>query len=204
MKSIKSFIGILILFVFITTSCSSSKDLRKAEREEQKIENTLESQAHHLNKVLKNDNYELVGLGDMEYEILNYLRAKQKTGCISEEARVVAPTENLGKKKCISNIKSRVAQIVCDSIRFRIDEAAGGDEVNKDYVDKFFSAAEHLGILNLGAPDYMFIVTKKINRNNTEYRMFAVYSSESINNTVRNGIKFGNDIKSYIDKGLNK
>lgn len=205
MKNLKSIFSIMIVMIFIvTTSCSSSKDLRKSEKQEKKIENTLEGQAHQLANKLESENYELCGLGVMESEIYNYLKIKMKNGSISEEAKVVAPTDNLGKRKCLTNIQSRVAQTVCDSIRFRVDEAAGGDEANQDYVDKFFSAAEHLGIVNIGAPEYSFIVCKKINKNQTEYRMFAVYSPETVNSVVKNGVKFGNDIKAYIDKGLNK
>lgn len=200
----KNLIGILIVLLF-SIGCSSTKELRKSEKEEKQMDKEIGSLSHHLYKELKSQNYEFCGLGDMESEIENYLHAKTIQGSICEEARVTSPTENLGKKKCISNIKSRITQIVCDSIRYRVDEATGGDETNRgDYVDKFFSAAEHLGILNLGSPDYMFIISKKINRHNTEYRMFAVYSPQSINNVVSNGVRFGNDIKSYIDKGLNK
>ena len=177
--------------------------MKKSEKQERQIEKSLEDQARHLaNNKFKD--YEVCGLGDMEWEILAYLRAKQKSGSISEEAIVTAPTDNAGKTKCLLNIKSRVALIVYDSIRFRSDEAVSGDEVNKDYVDKFFSAAEHLGKINLGSPDYMFIIFKKIDKKNTEYRMFAVYSPSRINESVNNGIRFGNDIKAYIDKGLNK
>lgn len=202
MKNLKFIISIFVVMSFIITSCSSSKDLRKAERQERQIENTLEDQAHQLAKKLNNENYELCGLGVIESEIFSYLKNKQKSGSICEEAIVTAPTDNIGKTKCLINIKGRVAKIVCDSIRYRVDEATGGDEENSDYVDKFFAATEHLGILNLGSPDYSFTVRKKISKNKTEYKMFSVYSGDHINNIVSNGIKFGNDIKSYIDKGL--
>lgn len=196
---------ILVVFAFLATSCSSSKKTtKKIEKEEAQIETTIEGQAHQLAKQFKNDGYEVCGLGVLESEIYNYLKCKMRTGCISEEARVTAPTDNIGKTKCLVNIKSRVARIVCDSIRFRVDEATGADEANKEYVDKFFAATEHLGIVNLGIPDCMFVMCKKVSSSMVEYRMFAVYSPETVNNIVRNGVKFGNEIKSYIDKGLNK
>ena len=201
----KNVISILMVFAFILTSCSSSKNTTKnIEKEEKQIETTLEGQAHQLAKEFKNQGYEVCGLGILETEIYTYLKCKLKPGCISEEARVTAPTDNIGKTKCLTNIKGRVARIVCDSIRFRVDEATGGNEENQDYVDKFFSATEHLGIVNLGAPDCYFTMCKTVSKNMVEYRMFAVYSSETVNNVVKNGVKFGNDIKAYIDKGLNK
>jgi len=200
----KNVISILVVFIFFTFGCSSNKDLKKAEKQERQIENSLEAQAHHLAKKLEGENYEVAGLGDMEWEILAYLRAKQKSGSISEEAIVTAPTDNIGKTKCLVNIKSRVARMVCDSIRYRVDESTGADEANKEYVDKFFSASEHLGILNLGAPDYSFTIVKRMSKSMVQYRMFAVYSPETVNDVVKNGVRFGNDIKAYIDKGLNK
>ena len=204
MKNMKFSIVIFLMMVFIITSCSSSKDLRKAEREEKNTENTLESQARKITKKLESENYKVCGLADLESEVLSYLKCKMKSGSISEEAIVVAPTDNIGKTKCIVNIKGRVAKMVCDSIRYRVDEVAGGDEASGEYVDKFFAATEHLGILNLGSPDFSFYVCKKISSSKTEYKMFAVYSSDHVNNIIMNGVKFGNDIKAYIDKGLNK
>lgn len=203
MKTLK-LISILLIAIFLSVSCSQTKEIRKNEREESRIDNTIEHQAKVLTKKFESENYEICGLADMETEIYNYLKCKLKPNNISEEAIVVAPTDNLGKSKCLSNIKTRVAKIVCDSIRYRVDEATGGDEEDQDYVDKFFSASEHLGIINLGSPDYYFYIKKKINRIRTEYKMFAVYSGESVNNVVSNGVKFGNDIKKYIDDGFKK
>ena len=195
---------IILVVIFISAGCSSQKELRVAEKQERQLDNSLEKQANRLARDLLSDNYEVCGLGNMKHEIFNYLKSKQTYGCVVEESKVVAPTDNIGKTKCLINIKGRVARMVCDSIRYRVDEATSADEANREYVDKLFSATEHLGIINLGAPDYTFTIFKKVNRRNTEYRMFAIYSPESFNNQVKNGIRFGDDIKKYIDKGLNR
>lgn len=203
MKTIKIILAI-ILMGMLYTNCSSTKESRKTAKEEQKIENSLEKQAEKLAAKFESEGYQISDLDIMENAIFKYLKCKLNPGSVAEEATVNAPTDNIGKTKCIVNIKSRVAKIVCDSIRYRVSEAVGGDETNQDYVDKFFSASEHLGILNLGSPDASFILYRKKNNNITEYRMFAVYSGNNVDNIVRNGVKFGNEIKQYIDKGLNK
>lgn len=202
MKTLKM-IAVLILFGFIT-SCSTTNEAKIAQKDEQKIENSLEKQAKKLAKKFENENYQISDLADMEDAIYTYLKLKLNPGSISEETKVNAPTDNIGKTKCIINIKGRVARMICDSIRYRMSDATGGNEVTKEYTDKFFSATEHLGVLNLGYPDYSFVLIKKINKNTTEYRMFAVYTGEKVNNSISNGIKFGNQIKEYIDNGLSK
>ena len=203
MKTIKIILAIILMGV-IFTNCSGTKEARKTAKEEQKIENSLEKQAKKLASKFESEGYQISDLDIMEDAIFKYLKCKLNPGSIAEEVTVYAPTDNIGKTKCITNIKSRVAKIVCDSIRYRVDEAVGGDEVSQEYVDKFFSASEHLGILTLGAPDASFTLYRKKNKTVTEYRMFSVYSGNNVDNVVRNGVKFGNQIKEYIDKGLNK
>jgi hypothetical protein len=203
MKTLKMIL-VFVLMGLLFANCSSTKEVRKTAKEEQKIENTLEKQAKQLANKLENEGYQISDLNIMEDAIFKYLKCKLNPGSIAEEVIVYAPTDNIGKTKCIVNIKSRVAKIVCDSIRYRVDEAVGGDEVSQEYADKFFSASEHLGVLNLGAPDASFTLYRKKNKNITEYRMFAVYSGNNVDNIISNGVKFGNQIKNYIDKGFSK
>jgi hypothetical protein len=203
MKTLKM-ITLLFLFLGIFTNCSTNKDLRKAQKEEEQTEKSLEKQAKKLANNFKSEGYQISDLMDMENAIYKYLKIKAAPGSISEETSVIAPTDNIGKTKCLVNIKGRIAKTVCDSIRYRVDEATGGDEASGEYVDKFFSASEHLGILTLGSPDVSFTLYKKVKKNSMEYRMFAVYSNASVNSVVTNGVKFGNQIKQYIDNGLNK
>lgn len=198
---------IVLMFILIglfLISCSGTKETRKLAREEQKIENSLEKQAKQLANKFEKEGYQISDLNIMEDVIFKYLKIKLNPNSISEEVTVYAPTDNIGKTKCIVNTKSRVAKIVCDSIRYRVDEAIGGDEVSQEYIDKFFSASEHLGILNLGSPDCYFTLYRKKNKNTTEYRMFAVYTGANVDQMISNGVKFGNQIKSYIDKGFSK
>lgn len=203
MKTLKMIL-VFVLMGLLFTNCSGTKEARKTAKEEQKIENTLDKQAKQLANKFENEGYQISDLMDMEDAIYKYLKIKAAPGSISEETSVIAPTDNIGKTKCLVNIKGRIAKTVCDSIRYRVDEATGGDEASGEYVDKFFSASEHLGILTLGSPDVSFTLYKKVKKNSMEYRMFAVYSNTSVNSVVTNGVKFGNQIKQYIDNGLNK
>ncbi len=220
MKTIVSSIILLLLgysliatTVFATTGNTSDKVQRK-----------MEKQAKAIAKKYQKEGYTISGtVLPLEQIVLNHLLKLQEGKYLDYETKVSAPTYAIGQQKCLGDAQNFMVRLVFDSIRYRYDQAYGGDEVKKNkkevnWTDRFFSAFQQVGAIDIGGMIHpSFTIYKKEKRSDlTEYRMFFFYNPDFINSgreaithaiqkalrEVDEGTEFGEKVQKFINNGL--
>ena len=220
MKTIVSSIIFLLLgysliatTVFATTGNTSDKVQRK-----------MEKQAKAIAKKYQKEGYTISGtVLPLEQIVLNHLLKLQEGKYLDYETKVSTPTYAIGQQKCLGDAQNFMVRLVFDSIRYRYDQAYGGDEVKKNkkevnWTDRFFSAFQQVGAIDIGGMIHpSFTIYKKEKRSDlTEYRMFFFYNPDFINSgreaithaiqkalrEVDEGTEFGEKVQKFINNGL--
>jgi hypothetical protein len=220
MKTIVSSIILLLLgysliatTVFAATGNTSDKVQRK-----------MEKQAKAIAKKYQKEGYTISGtVLPLEQIVLNHLLKLQEGKYLDYETKVSAPTYAIGQQKCLGDAQNFMVRLVFDSIRYRYDQAYGGDEVKKNkkevnWTDRFFSAFQQVGAIDIGGMIHpSFTLYKKEKRSDlTEYRMFFFYNPDFINSDreaithaiqkalreVDEGTEFGEKVQKFINNGL--
>jgi len=216
---VKTIILLLLGFTFVATTTFAAKD-NKADKTQKKIE----KQAKTIAKNYQKEGYAVSGtVLPLEQVVLNHLQKLQDSRYLDYETKVSAPTYAIGQQKCLGDAQNFMVRLVFDSVRYRYDQAYGGDEVRKNkkevsWTDRFFSAFQQVGAIDLGGMIHpSFTIYKKEKRSDlTEYRMFFLYNSDFINSNrqaithaiqqalkeVEEGTEFGEKVQKFINNGL--
>ena len=115
-----------------------------------------EKQAKAISIQYRKDGYTISGTAlPMEQVVLNYLQKLLDGKYRDYETRVSAPTYALGQQKCLGDARNFMVKVVYNSIRYRYDQAYGGDEAKRNkkevtWTDRFFSAFQQVGAVNIG------------------------------------------------------
>ena len=219
MKTIE---GTIIMFwlAFALTATTASAAGSSSDKTQKKIE----KQAKAIAKQYKKEGFTISGtVLPMEQVVLNHLQKLQDGKYLDYETKVSAPTYALGQQKCLGDAQNFMVRLVFDSIRYRYDQAYGGDEVKKNkkevtWTDKFFGAFQQVGAIDIGGMIHpSFTIYKKEKRSDlTEYRMFFFYNPDFINSDkeaitraiqkalreVDEGVEFGEKVQKFINNGL--
>ncbi|MEI7501440.1 MAG: hypothetical protein WCK84_13455 [Bacteroidota bacterium] len=219
MKTITGSIIMLWLAFALTTTTAFA-----AGNNSDKTQKKIEKQAKAIAKQYKKEGYSISGtVLPMEQVALNHLQKLQDGKYLDYETKVSAPTYAIGQQKCLGDAQNFMVRLVFDSIRYRYDQAYGGDEVKKNkkevsWTDRFFSAFQQVGAIDIGGMIHpSFTIFKKVKRSDlTEYRMFFLYSPDFINSDkeaitraiqkalreVDEGVEFGEKVQKFINNGL--
>jgi len=220
MKTISRSI-ILLLWVdsIITTSLFAATRINS-----DKTEKKTEKQAKAIAKKYQKEGYTISGtVLPLDQVVLNHLQKLQEGKYLDYETKVSAPTYAIGQQKCLGDAQNFMVRRVFDSIRYRFDQAYGGDEVKKNkkevnWTDRFFSAFQQVGAIDIGGMIHpSFTIYKKEKHSDlTEYRMFFFYNPDFINSNreaithaiqkvlreVDEGTEFGEKVQKFINNGL--
>jgi len=199
--------------IFATTGINSDKAQKK-----------IEKQAKTIAKKYQKEGYTLSGtVLPLDQVVFNHLQKLQEGKYLDYETKVSAPTYAIGQQKCLGDAQNFMVRLVFDSIRYRYDQAYGGDEVKKNikeinWTDRFFSAFQQVGAIDIGGMIHpSFTLYKKEKRSDlTEYRMFFLYNADFINSDreaithaiqkalreVEEGVEFGEKVQKFINNGL--
>ena len=220
MKTIPGSIILFLLVVqLIATLAFAATDIKS-----DKAQKKIEKQARAIAKKYQKEGYTISGtVLPMEQVVLNHLQKLQEGKYLDYETKVSAPTYAIGQQKCLGDAQNFMVRLVFDSIRYRYDQAYGGDEVKKNkkevnWTDRFFSAFQQVGAIDIGGMIHpSFTIFKKEKRSNlTEYRMFFFYNPDFINSDreaithaiqkalreVDEGAEFGEKVQKFINNGL--
>lgn len=220
MKTIRnSFILLQLIFAFAFSSAFAS-----ASDKPDKAQKKLEKQARAVAKQYQKEGYTLSGtVLPLEQVVLKHMQKLQDGKYRDYETKVSAPTYALGQQKCLGDAQNFMVRLVFDSIRYRYDQAYGGDEAKKNkkevnWTDRFFSAFQQVGAVEIGGMIHpSFTIYKKDKHSDLiEYRMFFIYDADFIDSNketisraiqkalkdVDEGAEFGEKVQKFINNGL--
>lgn len=216
----KTFVGLTVAFMLVFVMAMQNTFAGRTGKELKQIE----KQAKAICKQYKKEGYVLSGtVLPIEQVVINHLQKLQDGKFLDYESKVSAPTYALGQQKCLGDAQNFMVKLVYDSVRYRYDQAYGGDEANKNkkevnWTDLFFSAFEQSGAMNIGGmihPSYT-LYKKEKKGGLTEYRMFFIYNTDFIDankdaisraiskalRDVDEGVEFGEKVQKFINNGL--
>jgi len=210
----------VLLLVFLLNVPAFAANGNNSDKTQKKIE----KQAKAMAKQYRKEGYTLSGtVLPMEQVVFNHLQKLQEGKYLDYETKVSAPTYALGQQKCLGDAQNFMVRLVFDSIRYRYDQAYGGDEAKKNkeevnWTDRFFSAFQQVGAIDIGGMIHpSFTIYKKEKRSDlTEYKMFFFYNPDFINSDknaitraiqkalreVDEGVEFGEKVQKFINNGL--
>jgi hypothetical protein len=220
MKTIPRSIILFLLVVIIISPSAFATTGIKSDKTQKKIE----KQARAIAKKYQKEGYTISGtVLPMEQVVLNHLQKLQEGKYLDYETKISAPTYAIGQQKCLGDAQNFMVRLVFDSIRYRYDQAYGGDEVKKNkkevnWTDRFFSAFQQVGAIDIGGMIHpSFTIFKKEKRSDlTEYRMFFFYNPDFLNSDreaithaiqkalreIDEGAEFGEKVQKFINNGL--
>ena len=219
----KTITGTIIMLLMAFTHSATTAFAGMAPKADDNQKKT-EKMAKAVAKKYKKDGYTMSGtVLPMEQVVFIHLQKMQDGKYRDYGTKVSAPTYALGQQKGLGDAQNFMAKLVFDSIRYRYDQAYGGDEAKKnkkerDWTDKFFSAFQQVGAINIGGMiDYSFTLSKNEKRSDlTEYWIFFLYNSDFIDankgaitraiqkalKEVDEGTEFGEKVQTFINNGL--
>ena len=220
MKTIpRSIILFLLVVILISPSAFATTGIKS-----DKTQKKIEKQARAIAKKYQKEGYTISGtVLPMEQVVLNHLQKLHEGKYLDYETKVSAPTYAIGQQKCLGDAQNFMVRLVFDSIRYRYDQAYGGDEVKKNkkevnWTDRFFSAFQQVGAIDIGGMIHpSFTIFKKEKRSDlTEYRMFFFYNPDFLNSDreaithaiqkalreIDEGTEFGEKVQKFINNGL--